>query len=51
MEDVIIQIRDVPADLHHAFKGACAIEGVSMRKKLIELMREYVERQEKKPKK
>jgi len=48
MRTVIVQIRDVPADLRHAFKVACAVEETTMREKLIELMREYVKRQEKK---
>ena len=48
MGTVIVQTRDVPADLHRRFKVACASEGVPMKDKMIELMREYVKRQEKK---
>ena len=47
----VIQIESVPDDLHRAFKSACAAEGSNMKEKLLELMREYVEQQEKKPKK
>ncbi len=48
---VFFQVRDFPADLRRSFKVACAAEDISMREKLIELVREYVERQEKKAKK
>ena len=47
----VIQIESVPDELHRAFKSACAAEGVNMKEKLLELMGEYVEQQEKKPKK
>ena len=50
MEKVIIQTRDVPADLHHRFKVLCAESKVSMNAKTIELIREYVEREEKRKK-
>ena len=45
---VFFQVRDFPADLRRSFKVACAAEDISMREKLIELVREYVERQERK---
>jgi len=45
---VIIQIKDVPDDLHRALKMACASEGVTIRAKVLELIKEYVERQEEK---
>ena len=48
---VNFMVKRMPEDLHHAFKVACTIEGITMREKVMELMREYVERQEKKPKK
>jgi hypothetical protein len=44
----LFQIRDFPIELRHSFKVACAIEGVSMRGKMIELVGNYVGRQEKK---
>ena len=48
----MVQFRlDFPDELHHAFKVACAIEGVTMRDKLVKLVREFVEQQEKKVKK
>lgn len=48
----MVQFRfDFPDNLHRAFKLACVSEGVSMTAKVLELVREYVEQQEKKPKK
>jgi len=45
----MIQFRlDFPDELHKDFKLACVAEGVSMKAKLLEIVREYVERQEKK---
>ncbi|NET36964.1 MAG: copy number control protein [Cyanothece sp. SIO1E1] len=34
---------DVPEDLRNAFKGACAVQGKSMKEILIEFMQEYVD--------
>jgi len=48
---VFFQVRDFPADLRRSFKVACASEDISMREKLIELVGEYVEKEEKKRKK
>ena len=45
---VFFQVRDFPADLRRSFKVACAAEDISMREKLIELIRRYVKRQERK---
>ena len=39
---------EIPDYLHRAFKSACAAEGSQMKAKLLGLMREYVEKQEKK---
>ncbi|MDA2916824.1 hypothetical protein MYX64_08310 [Nitrospinae bacterium AH_259_B05_G02_I21] len=44
----VIQIESIPDELHRSFKAACAVEGISMKDKLLELMREYVDKQEKK---
>ena len=41
-------IKRMPDDVHHAFKVACTIEGTTMREKVIELIREYLKRQERK---
>ena len=41
-------IRDVPDDLHRRFKVLCAEEGEPMKGKVIQIIREYVEKQEKK---
>ncbi len=41
-------IKRIPDNVHHDFKVACTVEGTTMREKVIELMRKYVERQEKK---
>ena len=41
-----IMIREVDQELHKRFKLECTHEGVSMNKKLHELIREYVERRE-----
>ena len=41
-------IKRVPDELHRSFKAACAIEGIAMREKVMELIREYVEKQERK---
>lgn len=46
----LFQVRDFPVGLRHSFKVACAIEGVSMREKMIELVGNYVEKKEKKAK-
>ena len=51
MDTVIIQTRDVPDDLHKRFKVLCVEHGVSMNAKVIGLIREFVEREEKKGKK
>ncbi len=48
MDAVIIQTRHVPEDLHKRFKVLCVEHEVSMNAKVIELIREFVERQEKK---
>ncbi len=48
MDTVIIQTRNVPDDLHKRFKVLCVEHEVSMNAKVIELIREFVERQEKK---
>ena len=45
---VFFQVRDFPADLRRSFKVACAAEDISMREKLIELIRGYVKRKERK---
>ena len=42
---------DFPDELHRDFKLACVAEGISMKAKLLELAREYVERQERKKRK
>jgi porphobilinogen deaminase len=41
-------IKDIPPDLKHAFKIACAIEGISQRDAMITLMKEWVEKKEEK---
>ena len=51
MDTIIIQTRDVPDDLHKRFKVLCVEHGVSMNAKVIGLIREFVEREEKKPRK
>jgi len=38
---------EIPDELHRAFKSACAAEGSNMKEKLLGLMREYIEQQEK----
>jgi len=48
---VNFMIKRMPEDLHHAFKVACTIEGITMREKVMELIREYLKRQEKKTRK
>lgn len=40
-----------PEDLHKRFKAACALQGVKMTDTLIAMVREFVERFEKKQKK
>ncbi len=40
--------RDIPDNLHKRFKVLCVEHEVSMNAKVIELIREFVERQEKK---
>ena len=50
----VIQIRNVPDDLHAQFHAKCVQERKTMREKLLELMEAYVsgkEPKEKKPKK
>ncbi len=47
----VLNIRTVPEDLHSRFKAQCALENVSMTDKVVGLIREYVEKQEKKRKK
>ncbi|MCB7128521.1 MAG: hypothetical protein J3T61_03150 [Candidatus Brocadiales bacterium] len=39
---------ELPEELHRSFKIACVAEGKHMRDKMVELVREYVEKQEKK---
>jgi len=46
----LFQVRDFPVKLRRSFKGACSVEGVTMKEKLIELVGKYVERQEKRKK-
>jgi plasmid stability protein len=41
-KEVKILIRNVPADLHRAFKVKCAAEGVSQQAQIVKLMAEYV---------
>lgn len=41
-------IKRMPDELHRSFKAACATEGITMREKVMELIREYVEKQERK---
>jgi len=43
-------IKRIPDDVHHDFKVACTIEETTMREKVIELIRDYLKRQEKKGK-
>ena len=43
-----IILKRVPDDLHRSFKAACTLEGTTMREKAMELIREYLKRQEKK---
>jgi len=45
-ELMTIMVRDVDRDLNQRFKILCTMEGVSMNKKIKELIQEYVERQE-----
>ena len=47
----VINLRTVPDELHSRLKSVCALENVTMQDKVVELIREYVERQEKKGKK
>ena len=42
----IIQIKGVPDKLHNRFKAACALEGVNMTEKIIELMDKYLDRKQ-----
>ena len=44
----VINLRNVPDELHGRLKAFCALENVTMQDKIVELIREYVERQEKK---
>ncbi len=44
-------IRDFPDNLHRRFKSLCVLNGEHMRERIIELVREYVEKEEKKRKK
>jgi len=37
-------IRDIPDDLHKAFKLLCVKQGVSMNKKIIQLIKKVVEK-------
>lgn len=41
-------IREVPNSLHRRFKVLCVERGVSMNEKVIGLIKEYVEKQDKK---
>lgn len=43
--------RNIPDDLHKRFKILCVEHEVSMNTKVIDLIRKFVEQQEKKPKK
>lgn len=43
-----IQIGNIPGALHARFKAACALDRVSQRQKIIELIQEYVRRERKK---
>ena len=43
-----INLRNVPDELHSRLKAVCALENVTMQDKVVELIRKYVERQEKK---
>ncbi len=43
----IIQIKGVPDELHNRFKATCALEGVNMTEKIIELMGAYLKAQKK----
>lgn len=44
----VINLRNVPDDLHSRLKAACALENVTMQEKIVELIREYLKKQEKK---
>jgi len=44
-------IKRIPDNVHHDFKVACTVEGTTMREKVIELVREYLKKQERKAKK
>ena len=46
-----IYIRDFPDDLHRRFKAHCSLRGESMRERVIGIIREYVEKEDKKAKK
>ncbi len=43
----IIQIKGVPDELHNEFKAACALEGVNMTEKIIELMDRHLKERKK----
>jgi plasmid stability protein len=45
-----LNIRNLPDDLHSRFKAACALDNVNMQDKVVELIREYIEKREKKSK-
>jgi len=47
----VINLRNVPDDLHSRLKAVCALENVTMQDKIVELIREYVEKKERKRKK
>lgn len=47
--DEMVQLRfELTEELHRSFKLACVFEGKHMRDKVVELVGEYVKRQEKK---
>jgi len=44
-------LKDFPDELHRRFKAVCSLRGETMRDRILELVRVYVEQQEKKRKK
>jgi hemerythrin superfamily protein len=44
-------IREVPAQLHAAFRAGCALRRISMRKKIIEMLRDELKKWDKPPSK
>ena len=43
-----MQVRAIPDELHRKFKMLCAEQAIHMNKKVVELMRQAVEKREKK---